>query len=151
MTKDTEKQMADLGADMIDLASINETHLMNNPICVELKHPTTKAGLGQKVWLLGKDSDRVSAYINGEVNARLRKEADLSARGKQGEVPTVERAKARSIELLTVATVRWENVFFDGEANAEFTVAKAAKLYSQQWVRDQLAEPIGELENFMQG
>ena len=135
-------------AGQVDLADLSLSVLTSKSTPVAILHPITKADTGQRIWLFGKESERVVSYINGEANAQLRRNADLAARGKDPEPPTVEKGEARQIELLIVATDRWENVFFQGQANTEFTVAKAKELYKLDFVRKQLNEALGDLERF---
>lgn len=132
----------------VDLADLDLAKITAVSTPVAILHPITKQDTGQRIWLFGKESQRVTDYINGEANAQLRRNADLAARGKDPEPPTVERGEQRQIELLIVATDRWENVYFNGERNAQFSVAKAKELYKLSFIQKQLNAALNDLERF---
>lgn len=146
-----EHTAAMVGENTVDLLALDTAVAMSQSAACHIINPLTKQETGAKIYLFGSDSERVQNYINGEANAQLRREADLRARGKTPEAPTVEKAIDRAIELLIVATDRWEGVSFGGETNVTFTVAKARELYKVKFIREQLQEFMGEIENFMKG
>jgi hypothetical protein len=151
-TKTTRETLTDLGGDdALDLLSLDTGKAMSEAIPVNILNPFTKKPTGAVIWILGKDSDTVTRYINDEVNSRIRREAALRERGKSPEPPTVEKGQAQTIELLIVATTRWENVRIGEDRNVDFSVARAKELYKVAFVREQLAEAMGDLENFIKG
>lgn len=138
-----------VGANAVDLLSLDTAKHMGRSAPCAIINPLTRQPTGAKIWLFGNDSERVQAYINGEANAQLAKNAELAARGKTPPPPTVEKAIERSIELLIVATDRWEDVAFGGETGVTFSVPKAKELYAVKFVREQLQEFMGEIEGFI--
>lgn len=149
MTKETTEQLANLGGECFDLAGL-DTRKIESAAC-EIMNKATGASTGAKVWLFPMDHEKVQAYINQRANEQMRLEASQRARGKEPNPPTVERGVERTIELLCVATDRWENLTWQGERDASFDIQKAKALYAVPQVREQLTEFIGELENFIKG
>lgn len=137
-----------------DLASIDTVAACNKGVEIELKHPVTNEPIGIFWSILGSDSDVFREYMRELANARIRKEAMARKRGRDSEVDTVEMAEERTIELLTVCSVGWRSaekptITFKGE-ELEFNVPNAKKvLVGLPWVRKQIDEGIGDLENFM--
>jgi len=140
MTKNPEETVA---AAPVDLADLNPAVHAAKPFRYEIKHPVTMAGTGQYVWLMGDDAPAVRQYMRDEADAEMAREAH----GKE-DAQTVAMGERRAITKLCVATVKWENVFFNGKA-ADFTVPAAQELYKQEWIRAQLLKAMGKLENFM--
>lgn len=147
MTKDIETTEAPKAP--VDLATLEPAKIMAQSIRVEIKHPATKAGTGQYIWIFGNDHPKVKAYVDDKVDADLARTAERRQRGKLVEAPTVQKGVNRTVELLCVATDRWENVLFKGVPNADFTVANARELYAFDWLRDQLLEAMGDYERFL--
>lgn len=134
---------------MLDLANL-DTRKLGSAAC-ELFHPVTKEKLGQTIWLFSKDHPKVQSYMADRADRDLRNEANLSARGKQPDPPTVAKGRERAIELLTIATDRWENVFFKGQADVAFSVSLAKEVYEVPFIREQCLGFLGEIENFTNG
>lgn len=133
----------------LDLASLNTTSASNKGAEIELLHPTENTPLGIYITVLGKDSDVFRDHVKHDVNQRLRKEAMATKRGKSLDPTTAEQVEEQSIELLTICTTGWRNMVYNGEELA-FTVANVAMVYRELlWVRRQIDEAIGDLENFM--
>ena len=133
----------------IDLATLDTTAACNKGAEIELKHPVTNAPLGVFITVLGRDSDTFKDYIRHSINDQIRKEAIAKKRGRDMEVQTLEMREADTIELLTVCTVGWKNVVMGGN-ELPFNVANAKRVYSDRpWIRQQVNEAIGDLENFM--
>jgi hypothetical protein len=117
---------------------------------MELRHPVTKAPLGQFIWVYGKDSEQVSEYTRELVNANIRKQAAMERRGETPDPGTVEEGEKRSINILVAATADFEGVNYDGQEPYPFSAQNARKLYSERkWVREQVDAFMGNLENFM--
>ena len=135
----------------LDLADLNTTAAADKGFELELLHPVSKAALGVFVGLVGKDSTAFRDHIRRSANERLRKQAMQQRRGKEIEVLTMERIEADAIELLAVSTTGWRGVTYKGE-DLPFSAANARLLYTEMtWVREQIDEAIGDLENFMPG
>jgi hypothetical protein len=132
----------------IDLNSLDTAQACAKGFELELVHPITKAPLGQFISVVGKDSPQFKEHTRRIANERLRKNALLQRRGKDGEIPTVEQIEGEAIELLVCCTTGFRNVNYGGPF--EFSEANVRKLYTEQaWVRGQVDEAIGDLENFM--
>lgn len=133
----------------VDLADLDTAIHMGRPTACPILHPKTKADTGQRVWLYGMDSQRVQDYLRGKADAKLKLQAERAARGQDEEPTTIAQLEDAAIELLCVATDRWENVFFEGEANTQFTLEKAKRLYKIDFIRKQLNKWMGDIDRFM--
>jgi hypothetical protein len=136
-------------AKAIDLRSLDTAAACDKGFELELVHPITKAPLGQFISVVGKDSAAFRDHVRRSANDRLRKQAMMQRRGKDADVPTVEQIEAEAVDLLVACTTGFRDVDYGGPF--EFNEANAKKLYTEQaWVRAQVDEAIGDLENFMQ-
>lgn len=136
---------------VLDLSTLDTTTACNAGAKVELRHPSTNEPLGIYINVLGRDSDVFKEYIRQSINDTLRRSALAKKRGRDVDVPTVETQEAETIDLLTVCTTGWEGIVMKGEALA-FNVANVKRVYTEMaWVRNQINEAIGDLENFMKG
>ena len=116
---------------------------------LELMHPTNNTPLGMFITVLGKHSQVFRDHIKEQINERLRRDANAERKGKPAAIPTAEDAERQAIELLVLCTTGWENIKYKGEI-LPFTTANAFTLYTEQlWVRSQVDDAIGELENFI--
>lgn len=137
-----------------DLASIDTVAACNNGFEVELKHPVTQASLGIFWKIVGSDSDTFKAHIKETLNARLRQEALAKKRGKELPVRTIEEIEAEGIDLLLICSLGWRTVDsntipFDGQ-QLEFNIPNAKTVLKRlPWVKTQIDEAMGDLENFM--
>jgi hypothetical protein len=138
-------------AKTIDLSSLDIIAAADKGFELELLHPATKAPLGVFVSLVGKDSTVFREHIRRNGNDRLRKQALQQRRGKDVDVPTYEKIEAEAIELLAVCTTGWRNVEYRG-VTLPFSQVNAAVIYRDlPWIREQVDEAIGDIENFMPG
>lgn len=134
----------------IDLASLDLTAAADKGFELELLHPVTKAPLGVFVGLVGKDSTVFREHVRRTANDRLRKQAMQQRRGKDVDVPTVEKIEAEAIELLAACTTGWRNLEYRG-VSLPFSAVNARVIYTDlPWIREQVDEAIGDLENFTQ-
>lgn len=137
-----------------DLASIDTVAACNKGYEVELKHPATNEPIGIFWSVLGSDSDTFRDYMKEATNAKLRKDAMARKRGKDVEVRTVEEAEKETIDLLTLCSLGWRStdssaIKFKGEDLA-FNVPNVRRVLTElPWIRRQIDEAIGDLENFM--
>lgn len=145
-----EHTTAMVGENTTDLLALDTAKVMGKSSPCDIVNPLTKKPTGARVWLYGSDSQRVQDYVNGEADAQLAKNAELAARGKSPDAPTTDKARKRSIDLLIVATDKWENVNMGGQV-VEFTHQRAQELYGVKFIREQLQEFMGEIENFTKG
>jgi hypothetical protein len=132
----------------LDLGSLDTAAACDKGFELELAHPITRAPLGQFITVVGKDSKQFRDHVRRASNDRLRKQATQQRRGKDMEPPTVEQIEAEAIELLVNCTTGFREVNYGGPLT--YSEANARKLYTEQsWVRSQVDEAIGDLENFM--
>lgn len=133
----------------IDLSSLDTSVACARGFELELQHPITKAPLGSFITIVGKDSPAFEGFVKRQANDTLRRRFQLERKGRDAEAPTVEEIEARSIDLLVAATTGFRNITFEG-ADLSFNEDNARKLYTTlKWVRGQVDEAIGDLENFM--
>lgn len=133
----------------LDLATLDTVAACDKGAEIALRHPVTTAPLGVFISIVGRDSSVFKEYIRNRVNDKLRRDAMDKKRGRDEAVPTMEESEAESIELVTLCTTGWRNVTYKGEELA-FNVANALTLYKEMpWIRRQVDEAIGDLENFM--
>lgn len=143
----------------LDLDSLDTGAACDKGAEIELKHPTTSEPLGLFVTILGKDSQVFREHVKQDVNARIRREALASKRGKDVAPPTAEEAEDKATELLVICTLGWrqrnedgtfkDTITYKGEELA-FNVPNAKTVYTNLlWFRRQVDEAIGDLENFI--
>lgn len=137
-------------AKSFDFSTLDTAAACDKPFSLEFEHPVTKAPLGCGVMVLGKDSDTFKSHVRARANERLRKQAMLSKRGKDGEVLTIERIEDEAIDLLVACTTGvWGELMIDGQA-VSYSPESIRALYTRfSWAREQVDEAIGELENFI--
>jgi len=131
---------------------------------IELLHPTLKTPTGIFVGVLGKHSEVFREHIRERTNERIKREAAANKRGKEDETPTAEQVEEKAIELLVLCTTHWRSetrndkgevieskpIIVHRGQELPFTVANAKMLYSRLiWMREQVDEAIGDLENFI--
>jgi hypothetical protein len=138
-----------------DLSSLDTSDASDKGARVELVHPTTAKPLGMFVTVLGKHSQVFRDIIRDRVNRRVRDEANANRRGKQPELMTAEQVEHDAIELLVACTLGWDSGtdkptwLYKGE-ELTFTVPNAIKIYTEMlWIREQVDNAIGDLENFI--
>lgn len=157
-------------AEILDLDALNTTNASNAGAEIQLLHPVTSAPTGIFITLLGKDSDVFRDHMKERVNQRVRKEAFAARRNKQLDPMTAEQTEQDAIELLALCTLGWRSttpekkdahgntiapateqpiIRHKGEDLA-FNANNAMRIYRELiWVRRQVDEAIGDLENFM--
>lgn len=133
----------------IDLSSLDTSAACAKGFELELVHPVTKAPLGSFITVVGKDSPEFESCVKRQSNDRLRRQFQLQRKGKDADAPTVEQIEAEAIDLLVASTTAFRNVSYRNEVLI-FSEDNAKRLYTEQkWVRAQVDEAIGDLENFM--
>lgn len=134
-----------------DLGALDTVEACNKPAEVEIVHPVTGAATGVYFSVLGKDSDTYRSRIRALADQSLRNQALGKA-----PVETIDTLERRNIDALVAATVGWRTgddpkVMLKGEA-LEFSPANARKVYEALLpVREQIAEALNNLGNFMNG
>ena len=136
-------------SEAFDLGSLNTVDACNTPTEIEIKHPTTGAPTGVFFSVLGRDSDVYRSRIRSMADESLRKQATGKAQPE-----TLDSLEKRNTEALVAATTGWRTgdeptVTLSGEKLA-FSADNARKVYEQLFpVRDQVAEAIADLGNFL--
>lgn len=147
----------------LDISSFDTTAACDAGAEIELLAPGTNAKTGMFITVLGKDSEVFREHTKNNINENLRKRHQAEKKGKEAPVATAEEIEQKAIELLVLSTIGWRQetpkadksidnqpcLFYKGEW-LSFNVANAKRLYSEQlWIRRQVDEAIGDLENFM--
>jgi hypothetical protein len=157
MTKETTKAK---GFDLAALDSGNACDKGAEIEIVDLENRST----GIFITVLGKDSQVFREHVKQDVNARIRREALASKRGKDVPPPTAEEAEAKATELLVICTLGWRQTVDTPEGEPEkskatitygneelaFNVPNCKRIYETLLpVRRQIDDAIGDLENFI--
>jgi hypothetical protein len=133
----------------IDLSSLDTAAACDKGFELELKHPITNEPVGAFISVVGKDSKTFEDFVRKQSNDRLRRNFQNQRRGKDAEAPTVEQIEADAISLLVACTTGFRNVTYKGSL-LTFSEENARLLYTEQkWVRSQVDEAVGDIENFM--
>ena len=131
-----------------DLASLDTVAACNNPVEVEIKSVTGQP-TGFFISVLGKDSDAYRNIVRGMADESLKRQA----MGKQ-DAATLDKIEKRNIDALVAVTTGWrfgetKTAPLDGE-ELEFNPANVRRLYERLLpVREQVAEAVNDLENFI--
>lgn len=140
---------------VVDLSVLDTTTASDKGARIELNHPTTGTGLGIYVTVLGKHSTVFRDIVRERVNKRVHKESMAARRGKHLDPRTAEEVEREALELLVACTLGWDSgeddptLTFKGE-KLPFNAANALNVYSELlWVREQVDNAIGDLENFI--
>lgn len=137
-----------------DLASLDTAAACDKGAEIEFLHPATGAPLGIFVTVLGTDSQAYRDFVRRTTNENIVNSAQARKRGKDPEVPTVEKAEQRGLDLLIACTTSWRTgdkpiVCLDG-TELPFTPENARTVYKRfSWMQTQADEAIGDLKNFM--
>jgi hypothetical protein len=151
----------------IDIAALDTSTASDKGAEIELTHPTTQEPIGLFVTVLGKHSQVFRDIIRERVNTRLREEALAERRGKRIKPPTAEEVETKAVELLVACTTGWRSQLRDektgkliegtespnwtlGNEELPYSVANAIRVYTGiLWIREQVDNAIGDLENFI--
>ena len=139
----------------IDIASLDTAEASDIGARIALVHPTSGKEVGLFVTVLGKHSQVFRDIVRDRVNRRMRDEANSQRRNKATDTITAEQVESEAIELLVSCTLSWDS----GEGNPtwtykgeelQFNVQNAIKVYTDMlWIRQQVDDAIGDLENFI--
>lgn len=152
--------------EMFDIDSLNTSEASNKGTEIQLVHPTKQTPLPIFFKVLGKDSDVFRSHMKDKVNRRMRQENMAQKRGKSIDVMTAEETEQEAVELLALCTLGWRTETWENGNPAKvlgsedaivskgekltFSELNAAKVYIEQlWIRRQIDEAIGDIENFM--
>lgn len=133
--------MSDLNIFDLDLAANAE-----EGAAMTLKHPIT----GEDATFNGKP---IRIFLKGNDSTAFKNRLDFHRR-KSGrndrKEPTIAEMEEQSADLLSVVTIGWENVPWEGGELLEFSRENAKMLYKKRpWVRRQVDEFVAEAENFI--
>lgn len=132
-----------------DLGSLDTISACNTPTEIEIRHPATGAPTGVFFSILGRDSDVYRTRVRSLADEALRKQAT----GKS-QPETLDSLDKRNIDALVSVTTGWRTgddptVTVKGE-KLGFSAENARKVYETLLpVRDQVAEAINDLGNFL--
>lgn len=128
------------------------------PFELELIHPETKAGLGVFIQVVGSDGDTFQQYLREESNRERRKAFDERRSGKTAAPTTAEEDEERMLRALAACIKGWrtvldgasEPVILWGGRKIEFSADNAVIWMRKfRWVRSQINEATGNLQNFL--
>jgi hypothetical protein len=170
MTDDNKNKNTD--AALIDLASLDTVAASDKGARIAILHPINKEPIGIFIQLLGKHSTTFRELIRERINKRVKAESMAAKRGKNLDPRTAEEVEAEALEMLVACTLGWETeiyettekpgekpqkvvketkptIFIDGE-HLPFNHQNGIKVYTRLlWLREQIDDAIGDLENFM--
>lgn len=138
-----------------DIASLDTAQASDTGARIPILHPTNGKEIGLFVTVLGKHSQVFRDIVRDRVNRRMRDEANAQRRNKPNDTITAEQVESEAIELLVSCTLNWDSGVdnptwtYKGE-DLPFTVQNAIKVYTDMiWIRQQVDDAIGDLENFI--
>lgn len=131
-----------------NLASLDTIAACNKPIEIEIKDVNGRP-TDFFISVLGKDSDVYRAMVRSLGDENLKRQAS----GKSDPV-TLDKIEARNIDALVAVTTGWRlgdsKTVPLGDQELEFNQTNVRKVYERLLpVRDQVAEAVNNLENFM--
>ncbi len=134
---------------MLDLSTLDTSAACDKGAKIFLRHPVNNTKLELFIEAVGRDSKRFKEASRANQNARLRRDAVNTRRGKELEIRTVEDIERENLELLAACTLSW-NLIEDGKAFS-FSYENAIIIYKKYpWIYDQINEGIADLENFLE-
>ena len=141
---------------VLDIGAIDTIKGSDEGARIELLHPTSGEKTGVFIKVLGKHSTLFRELVRERGNKRVKMESYAARRGKPLEPRTAEQLEADAIELLTACTLGWDCgdesqqvIPFNGE-DLPFNVPNVKRVYTERiWVREQIDNAIGDLENFI--
>ena len=166
MTDKTDKTAKE-PVDMLDLATLDTTTASDKGARIPILHPISKEPIGIFINLLGKHSTTFRELVRERINKRIKQESLASKRGKILDPRTAEEVEAEALEMLVACTVGWETEIYEGEGkerivketkptiffageHLQFNPQNALLVYSKMlWLREQVDDAIGDLENFI--
>jgi hypothetical protein len=156
MTKETKGEAEVKTASELDLASLDTATASEKGAIIPIVHPTTKEPIGINIKVLGKHSDTFRELVRDRINKRVKQESMAARRGKHLDPRTAEEIERDALEMLVACTLGWDSgegkdyIFFEGQ-QLKYSPQNALTVYSKLiWLREQVDEAIGDLENFIQ-
>jgi hypothetical protein len=149
---------------IIDLADLDSSTASDNGARIPILHPTRKEPIGIHITILGKHSSIFRELVRDRINKRVKAESMAARRGKPLEPKTAEQVEQEALEMLVACTTGWDTEIKDKdgkvketkptirfrEQDLQFNAQNALTIYSHiLWIREQVDEAIGDLENFI--
>jgi len=132
----------------MDLSQLDTRAGAEAGFALRILHPISQEPLDIVITVRGEDSD---AYQEG-VQQILRQREAVLARTKEKDL-SFEQKAAMTVDLLSVATMGWEGITWDGQP-FPYSPENARKLYAHpgfKWLRQQVDAAIGDRANFLPG
>jgi hypothetical protein len=151
----------------LDLASLDSTTASDAGARIPILHPISKEPIGIFVNILGKHSTLFRELVRDRINKRIQQESLASKRGKTLDPRTAEQVESEALEMLVACTTGWETEIYEGEGKERkvkevkptikfdgkdlgFNPSNGLLVYSRMiWLREQVDNAIGDLENFI--
>lgn len=140
----------------MDLGKLDTVAACDAGAEIELLHPVSKDPIGVFVSIRGKDSNAFKMHIRQSINAKLNQQR--ANRNRRAPQLTLESSEDEALDALVVCVTGWRTVEggesfphikFNGE-ELTFNAVNAKRLMAAlPWMKQQLDEEIGDLENFL--
>lgn len=152
---------------ILDLASLDSTTASDAGAKIPILHPISKEPIGIFVTILGKHSTTFRELVRERINKRIQQESLAAKRGKILDPRTAEQVEQEALEMLVACTIGWETEIYEGEGKERkiketkpsilfdgqdlpFNPQNGLLVYSRMiWLREQVDNAIGDLENFI--
>lgn len=147
-----------------DLGQLDTAAASDKGARIPIVHPTTKEPVGIFVKVLGKHSEIFRELVRERANKRIAEESMAVRRGKPSAPRTAEQVEQEALEMLVACTTGWETELKNakgevvetvptirlGEDRLTWSVATGLEVYRKFiWLRQQVDDGIGDLENFI--
>lgn len=123
---------------MPDILSIQSTNST-----LKLLHPNG-SDLGLSLFVLPPDAAEIKRYVQSERNRMLKN-------AQKRRAPTAQDEERISKEFAMIAVTGWQWTDKDASINGEqpdFSKDTLSELIEHEWLRNQIDEHVGELQNF---
>ena len=146
------------GEPIFDLASLDTVAGSDNGAEIAIVHPITKEPVGIYWTVLGKHSQVFRDIVKERVDRRIKAEAAAAQKGKPLIPKTAEQAEQEAIELLAACSLGWRQEHNSASKDTItykkeeliFNIPNALRILREMlWIREQVDEAIGDLENFI--
>lgn len=156
MTDNKVDNKSDVKAEsVVDLASLDTSTASDKGAKIPILHPVSKEPVGINITILGKHSSTFRELVRDNINKRVKQESLAARRGKPLDPRTAEEIEREALEMLVACTMGWDSgpdkpyIVFE-DKKLEFSAQNALLVYSKLiWLREQIDEAIGDLENFI--
>ena len=156
----------DVSADLeaFDLGALDTRETSEAGARIDILHPINKEPTGIFIVVKGRHSQTFRDIIKDRADKRIQADASARERGKPTAIRTAEDIERDTIELFAACTIEWGTDIKDAKGEVvktvsyinlkgeklECNVPNAIRLYTEMlWLREQLDDGIGDLENFI--